>query len=517
MKKCYIATAIPYVNAAPHIGHALDYSLADVLARYHTQQGQEVFFQVGTDEHGTKIAEKAKEAGKTPQEFVDSVVPAWETFLKKLNVSYTAFVRTTSPEHQKAAQYVWRQLAEKYIFKGTYEGWYCVGCESFVSPSEAAANNGVCPIHKQPYTKLSEENYFFKLSAFGDQIKASLIAGETKLVPAFRQREILKLIETGLEDISISRPKKHLAWGIPVPGDENQVMYVWFDALLNYISVLGYPDGENYKKFWPTDIWVGGKDILRFHAAILPALLIGLDIPLPKTLLVHGHVLSGGHKMSKSVGNVVDPVQIIDTYGVDAFRYYFLRHIPTTDDGDFTWEKFETAYNNELGNELGNVVQRVAAMINRYQDGVIGDLPQPKHDAGAFVAEMAELHVDRALETIWLSVRNLNVYLEEVKPWQLAKKQEEAEHLQEVLAYAAGWLTQIATQLWPFLPTTAQAITHIFAGGTISKYQGVLFPKIYNHTQDPRTAQKHGAASVAAPETPPTTTPPAAETPTGQK
>jgi len=506
MKKFYIATAIPYVNAAPHIGHALDYSLADVLARYYKQQGREVFFQVGTDEHGTKIAEKAKEAGKTPKEFVDGIVPEWEAFLKKLNVSYTAFVRTTNPEHEKTAQYVWQQLAEKYIYKGEYKGWYCVGCESFVSASEATANNGVCPIHQKPYTQLSEENYFFKLSAFGDQIKASLIAGETKLVPDFRKKEILKLIESGLEDISISRPKKHLAWGIPVPGDETQVVYVWFDALLNYISVLGYPDGENYKKFWPADIQVIGKDILRFHAAIWPAILIGLDIPLPKTLLVHGHVLSNGTKMSKSLGNVADPMEIINQYGVDAFRYYFLRHIPTIDDGDFTWVKFETAYNNELGNELGNVVQRVAAMINRYQDGVIGDVPQPKHDSGAFAAEMRELHVDRALENIWLSVRNLNVYLEEVKPWQLAKKPEESEHLQEVLAYAAGWLTQLADQLWPFLPNTAEAIKHIFAGGTVSKYQGVLFPKIYNHTQDPRTAPKHAATPAT-----PVSTPPAAE------
>lgn len=493
MKKYYIATAIPYVNAAPHIGHALDYSLADVLARYHKQAGQEVFFEVGTDEHGTKIAEKAKENNQEPKVFVDAIVPTWQEFLKKLHVDYTAFVRTTDATHEKTAQHVWEQLAGKYIYKGTYEGWYCVGCESFVSPSEAAANNGTCPIHQKPYTKLSEENYFFKLSAFGDEIKASLLGGEFKIVPGFRQKEVLQLIEKGLEDISISRPKKHLAWGIPVPGDANQVMYVWFEALLNYLSVLGYPDGENYKKFWPTDTWVGGKDILRFHAAIFPAMLIGLNLPLPKTLLVHGHVLSGGTKMSKSLGNVVDPIEIINTYGVDAFRYYFLRHIPTHDDGDFTWEKFETAYNHELGNELGNVVQRVSAMINRYQNGVIGDVPQPKHDGGAFAAEMKDLRLDRALENIWLSVRNLNVYLEEVKPWELAKKPEEAEHLQEVLAYAAGWLTQIAEHLWPFLPVTSETIKHIFEGGTVSQYKGVLFPKIYNHTQDPRTAPKKPA------------------------
>lgn len=496
MKKFYITTAIPYVNAHPHIGHALDYSLADVFARYHKQLGDNVFFQVGTDEHGTKIAEKAKEAGKEAKQFVDDIVPAWKDFLGKLNVDYTVFVRTTDPQHKKTAQHVWQQL-KNYIYKGTYEGWYCVGCESFVSPTEAAANNGVCPIHQKPYQKLSEENYFFKLSAFGGQIRDALVAGEVKIVPEFRQKEILNLTRSGLEDISISRPKEHLAWGIPVPGDENQVMYVWFEALINYISALGYPGGEAYQKFWPADMQVVGKDILRFHGAIWPAMLIALDIPLPKVLLVHGHVLSGGHKMSKSLGNVVDPIEIINAYGADAFRYYFLRHIPTLDDGDFTWEKFETAYNNELGNELGNLVQRVASMINRYQQGVIGNLPQPKHDSGAFHAEMNDYRADRALENIWLAVRNLNSYLEQVKPWEIAKKPEEAEHLQEILAYAAAALRQIAQLLWPFLPATAQAITRIFEGGQVTPFKGVLFPKIYNHTPDPRVA----AAQPATPKT----------------
>lgn len=488
MKKFYITTAIPYVNAAPHIGHGLDYTLADSLARYHRQQGDDVFFQTGTDEHGTKIYQKAKETGQEPQAYVDSIVPLWQEFLKKLNISSTGFIRTTSPEHEKAAQLIWTQLKD-YIYKGTYEGWYCVGCESFVTAGDATANNGVCPIHNRPYEQLSEENYYFKLSAFGDQIGQALAAGEFKIVPEFRQNEILSLIKEGLNDISISRPKKHLTWGIPVPGDNDQVMYVWFEALMNYVTVLGYPDGADFQKFWPADVWVGGKDILRFHAAIFPAMLIALNLPLQKTLLVHGHVLSGGHKMSKSVGNVVAPLDIINTYGVDAFRYYFLRHVPTTDDGDFTWEKFENAYNNELGNELGNLVQRVAAMINRYQQGVIGDLPRPEHDAGPYHEEVANLRIDRALDAVWAMVRNLNVYLEEVKPWEIAKKTEEAEHLQEVLAYAAGSLQQIADLIWPFLPTTAETIRHIFEGGTVRQYQGVLFPKIYQHTPDPRAAK----------------------------
>jgi methionyl-tRNA synthetase len=488
VKKFFITTAIPYVNAAPHIGHGLDFTLADVLARYHKQQGSEVFFEVGTDEHGTKIYQKAKESGQATQAYVDSIVPLWQDFLQKINISYTGFIRTTSPQHQKAAQLVWSQL-QKYIYKGSYEGWYCVGCESFVTPQQAAANNGVCPDHQKPYEKLQEENYFFKLSQFGEQIEQSLTAGEFKVVPDFRQNEILNLVKKeGLTDLSISRPKQHLPWGVPVPGDENQVMYVWFEALLNYLSVVDYPDGENFKKFWAPDVWVGGKDILRFHAAIFPAILIALDLPLPKVLLVHGHVLSGGTKMSKTIGNVIDPLTIVNQYGTDAFRYYFLRHVPTIDDGDFTWEKFETAYNTELGNELGNLVQRVAAMINRYQNGVIGDLSQPKHDSGPLHVEMEQLRLDRALDHIWVMIRNINIYLEDVKPWEIAKKAEEAEHLQEVLAYAAGSLQQIADLLWPFLPTTAETIRHIFEGGTVKHYQGVLFPKIHQHTPDPRAA-----------------------------
>jgi len=486
MKKFYITTAIPYVNDVPHIGHGLGYTLADVLARYHKQLGQEVFYQVGVDEHGTKVAQKALEKNMEPQAFVDSVVPAWKAFYEKLQISPTAFVRTTDPGHIKTAQTVWRQL-QKYIYKGKYEGWYCVGCEAFVTPQDAAANNGVCPDHKKPYQHLSEENYYFKLSAFTQQIQQALTAGEMKIVPDFRRNEIEHLLKEGLKDISISRPITQLKWGIPVPGDEQHVMYVWFEALLNYISILGYPDGENFKKFWPADVFVGGKDMLRFHAAIFPAMLIGLDLPLHKTLLLHGFVGAKGTKMSKTIGNVINPIEVIDGYGVDAFRYYFLRHVPTIDDGDFTWEKFENAYNNELGNELGNVVQRIASMIQRYQNGVIGDLPVAKHDSGPYHEEIAQFRLDRALDYVWLKIRNLNVYLEKVRPWELAKKQEEAEHLQEVLGYAAGSLVQIADLLWPFLPATSEAIKRIFTDGSITPYQGVLFPKIYNYTADPKT------------------------------
>lgn len=498
MKKFYVTTAIPYVNAKPHIGNAMDFMMADVLARYHRLLGDDVFFQVGTDEHGTKIAAKAHEAGLDPVAYADQMVKVFYDFFKALAITHTDVIRTSEPRHEKAAQLLWTQLGQ-YIYKSKYEGWYCVGCEAFVTDQQATANGGVCPDHKTPYQRLSEENYFFKLSAFGGQIKQALAAGELKIVPKFREAEILQLIESGLEDISVSRPKKHLAWGVPVPGDDTQVMYVWFEALMNYLTILGYPDGPHYQKFWSPDVQLVGKDILRFHAAIWPAMLIALDLPLPKSLLVHGMVNVNGTKMSKTLGNVVDPLDLIAGYGVDAMRYYFLRHIPTVDDGDFTWERFETAYNNELANELGNLVQRIASMITRYQEGVIGDVPRPRHDTGMFHEEMRALRFDRALDYIWLKIRDLNVYLEEVKPWQVAK-QDDSGHLQEILGNAVSNIRQIAELLAPFLPATSAAIEKIFATSTVAPYKGVLFPKIYNHTPAPGTPRLPKPAATSGAE-----------------
>lgn len=489
MKKYYVTTAIPYVNAKPHIGNALDYLLADILVRYQRQLGKEVRFQVGTDEHGNKIALKAAEASLDPKTYVDQMYGNFQQLMNAVGAEYTDFIRTSEDRHVKAAQYIWQKL-EPYIYKGSYEGWYCVGCEAFVTDKEATANNGACPIHNQPYQRLSEENYYFKLSAFTEKIKDAVARHKFQIEPEFRKNELLSLLESGLEDISISRPKKNLSWGIPVPGDDSQVMYVWIDALSNYITVLGYPDDPAWAEYWPADVQIIGKDIIRFHAAIWPAMLLGLGVPLPKKLLVHGFINVGGTKMSKSIGNVVDPMEIIQGYGVDAFRYYFSKHIPTLEDGDFTWEKFENAYNNELGNELGNLVQRVASMINRYQEGVIGDIPEGQHDARLYHEAMTRLHFDKAFDEVWTSVRSLNVYLEDVKPWEIAKNkdtdQEAAAHLNEVLGYAASSLLQTADLLMPFLPGTANAIKKIFGDGVVSQYQGVLFPKIYNHTEDSR-------------------------------
>jgi len=488
-KKLYITTAIPYVNGAPHIGNALDYLVADVWARYQKQNGRDVRFQVGTDEHGNKIAAKAAEEGLDPKAYADKMYVNFENLMKKVGASYTDFVRTTDEHHIGAVQYIWQQL-QPYIYKGQYTGWYCVGCESFVTDKEATDNNGVCPDHNQPYQHLSEDNYYLKTSALTENIREAIISGTMQIYPEFRKKEFLDLIKDGLQDVSISRPKKNLSWGVPVPGDPDQIMYVWIDALANYITVLGYPDNPQWREYWPADVQVVGKDILRFHAGIWPAMLLGIGLELPKKLLVHGHISSAGAKMSKTVGNVVDPNEIIDNFGVDAFRYFFSRHIPTLDDGDFTWEKFENAYNNELGNDLGNVIQRVASMITRYQAGVIGQAPQGEHDMSAYHEAMDALEFNKALDEVWQMVRSLNQYIENVKPWEVAKTigtDAEAEaHISEILAFAVGAILQIGDLLVPFMPTTAEKIHKTFETGVIVPTEGVLFPKVYLHTADPR-------------------------------
>lgn len=505
-KNLYITTAIPYLNGPPHIGHALDYLIADIWSRYQKQNGHTVRFQVGTDEHGNKIAAKAAEAGLDPQAFSDQMAAVYREFIKKTGAQYTDFVRTTDAHHVAAVQWIWQQL-KPYIYKGTYSGWYCTGHEAFFTDKEVQATGGICPDHQKPYEQISEENYYLKASAFTDKIREAIEKNRMRIVPEFRKNEFLELMKDGLKDVSISRPKKSLSWGIPVPDDPEQVIYVWVDALPNYLTVLGYPDHPEWQEYWPADVQVIGKDILRFHAGIWPPMLLGLGVSLPKTLLVHGHVNVAGAKMSKTVGNVVDPNAVIDNYGLDAFRYFFSRHIPTLDDGDFTWEKFETAYNTELGNDLGNLVQRVAMMISRYQSGVIGDAPQSEHDMQPYREAMESLNFNEALDKVWLMVRSLNQYLESVKPWEVAKQREkdaEAEsHLSEILATAVGTLLQIADLLVPFMPHTADVIHKTFETGVIVEQGGVLFPKIYKHTPDPRTPKSQSLPASNMP-TPPT-------------
>lgn len=481
MSNFYITTSIPYINAEPHVGHAMEFIIADALARYARIQGKAVIYCTGTDEHGSKIAEKAAELKVTPKELADKNSKKFKELLTDLNVKHDRFIRTTDKGHEQRAQIIWKNLKDD-IYKGKYTGWYCVGCEEFVTDTAAKDNGGKCPIHKKPYQKVEEENYFFKLSKYQDKIQAAIEDSSFRVIPAARKNEILSVFKDGLEDISISRPKEKISWGVPVPGDSKQVMYVWFEALMNYITVLGYPEHDDFKKFWPANYQVIGKDILRFHAAIWPGMLLALGAPLPKALYVHGFVTSGGQKMSKSLGNVVPPKKIIDDYGVDAFRYYFFRHIPSYGDGDFSWEEFERAYNNELGNELGNTVQRTIVMIEKYQDGLIGDIPPAEHDVAAYRQAIEDCRFDRALDKVWDQIRGLNQYIDEQKPWQIAKEKDDT-HLNEVLVYMVSDLLEIAELLKPFLPGTAEKIEHAFSEGILRKPKDVLFPKIEKYTK----------------------------------
>jgi methionyl-tRNA synthetase len=473
--KYYIVTSIAYVNAAPHIGYAMELLEADVLARAARQRGDDVIFCTGTDEHGTKVAQKAAEAGKDPKTFVDEVSTTFSVLLQDINISNDRFIRTTDPDHEQRAQTIWKALGDD-IYKAKYIGWYDVRQEEFVTEAQADPER-MKPDHPQAYQRLEEDNYFFRLSKYNDQIREQIESGAFKIIPETRRNEILSVLNEGLEDISISRPREKLDWGIPVPGDKNQVMYVWFEALMNYITAIGYPDSPEFKDFWPAQVQVIGKDITRFHAAIWPAMLMGLNLPLPKQLYVHSFITVEGEKMSKSIGNVISPKEVVDKYGVDAFRYFFLRHIPSYNDGDFSWETYDNAYNNELANELGNTVQRTAVMIQKYQDGIIGTLPPGEHDRKAVDEALIECHFDRALDSIWEQIRGLNQYIDEEKPWEIARKDEEKEHLQEVLANQVADLLEIADLLTPFLPDTAEKIKGIFASGVVRPIEGTLFPK----------------------------------------
>ncbi len=478
----YITTSIPYVNGEPHVGHALEFITADVLARTARQQGTPVIFSTGTDEHGSKIYQTAAAMGLSAVDLATQMSQRFKDLLKELNISNDKFIRTTDAAHEQRAQIIWQNLSND-IYKAKYSGLYDVKEEEFVPESRAdpARKN---PDHPQAYQRLEEENYFFKLSKYTDQIRVALESGAFEVVPKTRKHEILSVLREGLEDISISRPKEKLDWGVPVPGDSGHVMYVWCETLMNYITVLGYPEYADFTKFWPANVQVVGKDILRFHAAIWPAMLLGLGLELPKQLYVHAHVTMNGEKMSKSIGNVVAPKEILDKYGTDPFRYYFLRHIPSYEDGDFSWEKMESAYNNELANELGNTVQRTLAMIQKYQNGLIGEIPPAGHDDVPVHEAVNACKFDRALDLIWEQVRGLNQYIDEEKPWEIAKAGDK-EHLQEVLAYQVGCLLEIADLLEPFLPETSEKIKNIFNSGVVRPITGTLFPKHEQPKENP--------------------------------
>lgn len=471
----YVTTSIAYVNADPHIGYAMELLMADVLARAARRQKKPTIYATGTDEHGTKNLQKAAERGITPQAYVDQMSQRFRDLQKLLNISNDRFIRTSDQAHEQRSQIIWKAM-EHDIYKGKYTGWYDVKEEEFV-PEAKADPARMKPDHPQAYQRLEEENYFFRLSNYTKQIQGAITSGAFKIVPDTRRNEILALLKEGLEDISISRPKAKLDWGVPVPGDNTQVMYVWVEALMNYLTVLGYPEFKDFKEYWPANVQVVGKDIIRFHAAIWPGMLLSIGLPLPKMLYAHGFITMNGEKMSKSIGNVVAPAEVVEKYGVDAFRYYFLRHIPSYNDGDFSWDAFEAAYNHELADDLGNAVQRTAALILKHQDGVVGATPPAEHDSAAVEGFIEECRFDRALDAIWDQVRGLNQYIDEEKPWEIAKTGDTS-HLRDVLAYQVSCLLEIADVLSPFLPETAVRIQSVFKDGLVHPMEGTLFPKL---------------------------------------
>ena len=470
MSRVYITTAIPYVNGAPHIGHAMDYCLADVCARYNRIIGNEVRLQAGTDEHGNKIFQKANELGAPVKEYVDDNSDKFRKFIETLDVTYTDFVRTTDADHERRVQEIWKKL-EDHIYLNKYEGWYCSGCERFVTEKECTENGGVCPDHQKPYEKLSEENYYFRISDFKDKIREAISSDEMQILPEFRKTEILKLLDES-PDVSVSRPTSQLTWGVPVPGDDSQVMYVWIDALSNYITVLGYPEND-ISEWWPATVQVVGKDILRFHAIIWPAMLLGLGLPLPKTIMTHGFILADGQKMSKSIGNVVNPMDVLERHGLDTFRYFFLRHMDTFNDSDFTWEKFENAYNNELANDLGNLVQRLAtmAMKNGFVLGSYDEMGLPEE----YAQLMNEFEFNKAFDLAWERVQGLNRKIDDEKPWMLAKNGEK-EKLMECLDGLVRGMLDAARLLEPFIPETVEKIRAVFTDPIVPP-ETPLFPK----------------------------------------
>ena len=470
MAKIYITTAIPYMNGDPHIGHALDYCLADTCARYHRLIGDEVRFSAGTDEHGNKIQQKANELGIPVKQFVDEKSAKFKEFISKLGAEYTDFVRTTDADHERRVQEIWKKLSD-HIYKATYAGWYCTGCERYVTEKEHEENNGICPDHNKPYEKFEEENYYLRISDFKDEIRSLIEKDELLILPDYRKKEMLALLDES-PDVSISRPKKQLAWGVPVPDDEEHVMYVWMDALSNYITALSYPEND-ISDWWPATAEFVGKDILRFHSIIWPAMLLGLGLPMPKTLVSHGMVLADGQKMSKSIGNVVDPVEVLDRHGVDAFRYFFLRHIDTFADSDFTWEKFENAYNNELANDLGNLVQRLATMFSKHNIKFLKhtfELPKEYREL------MDNYEYSKAFDFVWEKVQSINKEIDNEKPWMLAKAGE-MEKLNDCLNKFGNELVEVATLLSPFIPNTAEKILGVFNGNEVTPPAEPLFPK----------------------------------------
>lgn len=463
-EKFYITSSIAYVNARPHIGYALELLQADVLARFRRQKGDDVFFLNGTDEHGKKIKESAEAAGKSPQDFVDEISGVFQQLVRELGVSIDSFIRTTDKKiHLPTVKEFWEKMAANGgIYKNTYTAFYCTGCESFLN--ETDMEGGKCVIHKKAPDHVSEENYFFRFTKYAPEVERLIKEDKLKIVPENRKKEILNLFASEkLGDISFSRPKESVSWGIDVPGDESQKIYVWADALANYISGLGGIHSENFKKYWPADIHLVGKDITRFHAMVWPAMLLSLNLSLPKNIFVHGFITHDGVKMSKSLGNVVDPFEILQKYGKDATRYYLLREIPSSDDGDFSYARFEERYKNDLQNGLGNLVSRVTN-IGEKNPNIFGGFEMSdvlndgdiKSVCDKYEMAMENFELHNALEEIWRLIQKSDKLIEETKLWQLVKIDEKKS--QETMKTLVDNIYAVAYLLIPFLPDISEKI-----------------------------------------------------------
>lgn len=470
MNKFYITTAIPYVNAKPHIGHALEFVQADVVARYRKLIGDDVCFLSGSDENAIKNVQAAEEAGKPIQKFIDDNAKLFEQLARKLNVNFDVFQKGSAKDHHRASQKLW-ELCKDDIYKKEYKGLYCVGCELFYSKEELN-EKGECFEHPgKKLEEVSEENYFFKLSKYQEEIKKLVKSDEIKIVPENRKHEVLSFVEKGLEDISISRSKVRARnWGVPVPEDPDQIMYVWFDALNIYQSGVGFGSNNKlYDKWWPADIHVIGKGILRFHAVYWPAFLLSAKLKLPKTIFVHEYIIIEGQKMSKSLGNVIDPVSIIEKYGADPLRFYLLKHVSPFADGDFSEKKFIEAYNSDLANGLGNLVARVAKLCEKLGLNVENKKTELDLNVSNF---LKEFKFNDALNFLWEEITKADKQINESKLWELPQSEAEP-----ILKDIVRQIRLVAFNLKPFLPETSEKIEEQFKGPKI-KSGHPLFPRI---------------------------------------
>lgn len=470
MNKFYVTTPIYYINDKPHIGHAYTTIAADVLARYHRQKGDKVRFLTGTDENSRKTVEAAKEAGKEIKQYTDEMAKQWQETWDALGLTYDRFIRTTEPDHVKAVQDIIQRIYDAGdIYKGVYEGLYCFRCEQFYKEDELV--EGKCPIHKVKLEHIKEDNYFFKLSKYGDELLKRIKDDPDVIRPQARHNEVVAFIERGLEDISVSRASQE--WGIRLPFDQSQVIYVWFDALINYVTGSGYPD-KDYTEWWPADLHLVGKDIIKFHCIIWPAMLLSAGIEPAKSVFANGFFTVDGEKISKSSGNAIDPIAIRDEYGNDALRYYLLSEIPYGNDGDFSHERLAIRYDTNLANNLGNLVQRISTLIERNLDGEI-DQVKSRVKLDQIEKAIHDVAFHTALSAIWAELSKLNEEIEQQKPWELAKN--DSEKLKVFLSQQAADILEINRELKPFLPETAEKIQAIFSAEKIESPGHTLFPR----------------------------------------